>query len=147
MGAAVDSPESPRATEAVAREREGRENVKADRDHAKRDQQREAILTAYRLFPDGETGRTIREAAGLSGARFAALNAELLTEGIVEPCGVKKHTREEAGFRLVNPFLETPHVWTTDDPGSCHPPTNQNIQPECDADSQTVNGNHAAAGH
>lgn len=89
-----------RATEAVARERENREADKAGRDQSKRDQQRDAILTAYRLFPDGETGRTIRESAGISGAQFAPINAELIADGIVEQCVVIKNRRAESAFRL-----------------------------------------------
>lgn len=92
-----------RPTEAVEREREQREAAKAGRDQTKRDQHREAILTAYRLFPDGETGRVIREAAGISGAQFAPINAELIAADIVQQCHIQKNHREESAFRLVRP--------------------------------------------
>ncbi|MFM9962412.1 MAG: AAA family ATPase [Planctomycetaceae bacterium] len=85
-----------KATEAVQRS-------KAEKETAKEQKAREAILAAYALFPDGETGRTIREAAGISGVKFGSINAVLIAAGIVEHCQITKNKRDEAAFRLVPP--------------------------------------------
>ena len=67
----------------------------------------ESILTALRLFPQGETARTIREMLGMSGQRFTTLIQQLIADGIVEPCIVTKHNgRIYGGYRLVQSQLE-----------------------------------------
>jgi|GEM_PF-1700363 len=59
------------------------------------------LKATYTRFPDGETAKTIREAAGLSGQKFAPANLALIDDGIVEPCVITKNHRSETAFRLV----------------------------------------------
>ncbi|MCI0333666.1 MAG: bifunctional DNA primase/polymerase [Planctomycetes bacterium] len=67
----------------------------------KREKQRGAVLDALRRYPDGETPRLIREAAGVGNTVASAILADLLDEGVIEACTVQKNTRQENGFRLV----------------------------------------------
>ena len=71
-----------------------------DTQRAKEQDHRERILAAYRLFPDGETARTVREAAGLSGTKFGPINLDLIGSGAVEKCSVLKGGKPYDGFRL-----------------------------------------------
>ncbi len=85
-----------RAEVADERTEERKQHQQQTRD----EKQREAILNALRLYPDGETPRVIREMAALSGAVATRHLSALMAEGLVEECMVKKHTREERGVRL-----------------------------------------------
>lgn len=85
-----------RAEVADERTEERKQHQQQTRD----EKQREAILNALRLYPDGETPRVIREMAALSGAVATRHLSMLIAEGLVEECLVKKHTREERGVRL-----------------------------------------------
>lgn len=67
----------------------------------KREKQRTAVLTAMCSFPDGETPRLIREAAGVGNTVVSAILADLVDEGAIEECTVQKNTRQEKGFRLI----------------------------------------------
>jgi hypothetical protein len=68
---------------------------------------RESILTALRLFPQGETARTIRDILSISGQRFTMLIQQLIADGIVEPCIItKQNGRLYGGYRLVQSQLE-----------------------------------------
>ena len=69
---------------------------------SKREKQRSAVIAALTLFPDGETSRVIREQAGVSGAVISEQLEELMSDGIVEECDVKKNKRTERGYRLVS---------------------------------------------
>lgn len=64
------------------------------------DQQRQKVLKALRRYPDGETSRTLREAAKISGSALEELLTQFIEEGIVVPCEVKKNNRREPAFRL-----------------------------------------------
>ena len=90
-----------KAKEAVQQSHAAKEAERTHREQQKHDDQREAILKAYRLYPDGETSRTIRDAAGVSSAKFGIINTELLAEGRVVPCRITKNKREESAFRLL----------------------------------------------
>src|SRR5690606_20253368 len=62
---------------------------------------RAAVLDAIAVFPDGETERAVREAAGLSGTSFGPIARELLKEGVIEQCDIQKQNgRKYSGFRL-----------------------------------------------
>ncbi len=61
---------------------------------------RQKVLIAFELFPDGETNTAIRNAAGLNTAKFGPIHADLLREGIIERCSVQKNKRTESGFRF-----------------------------------------------
>jgi replicative DNA helicase len=66
----------------------------------KREKQRNAVLTALGRYPDGETPRLIREAAGVGNTVVAEILTDLVGEGVVEECTVQKNKRQENGFRL-----------------------------------------------
>ena len=65
--------------------------------HAKR---REQVLAAFRSFPEGETGKAIREAAGMSSQAFGPVLTELIRERAVEPTTVTKNQRLFEGHKL-----------------------------------------------
>jgi hypothetical protein len=92
------------ASAAIAETIEQREETKAEREEQKKSARIEAdsqkLLEAYRMFPTGDTGKSVRESIGMSGTRFAPANAKLLKSGAVEACRIKKHNREEDAFRL-----------------------------------------------
>ncbi|MBC7853168.1 MAG: bifunctional DNA primase/polymerase [Pirellulaceae bacterium] len=64
------------------------------------DQQRGKVLKVLRQYPGGETSRTLREAAKISGKVLDELLAQLIEEDLVVPCEIKKHTRKEPAYRL-----------------------------------------------
>lgn len=64
------------------------------------DQQRQKVLKALRRYPDGETSRKIRETAKVNLHGLEELLAQLIEEGIVVPCEVKKNNRREPAFKL-----------------------------------------------
>jgi hypothetical protein len=92
------------ASEAFAERNEAREQVsearKQRQQQAREDRQREAVLSALRQYPGGETPRVLREAAGVSGRAIQEQLEQLEAEGIVTQCEVQKHTRREAAWRL-----------------------------------------------
>ncbi len=55
---------------------------------------RKRLYDALRKFPDGETARTIRDAAGMSGSRFNVALSSLIGDEWVEPCEVMKSVRK-----------------------------------------------------
>lgn len=61
---------------------------------------RKKLLDAYQRFPAGETGTTIRQAAGLSGAKYNMINSELLQEGLIEACQIVKANKKYEAYRL-----------------------------------------------
>ena len=73
------------AQEEIAVER--RKESRAERKHTK---EREALIGALQEFPAGETGRVIREAAGVSGNRFKDLMEELIDDGLARACEITK---------------------------------------------------------
>lgn len=76
-----------RRSENAENEAEKRKESKRER---KRQDDRKAVFEALAKFPDGETGRVIREIAGLSGQRFNELIEELVEDGYVKKCKVTK---------------------------------------------------------
>lgn len=88
------------ATEAIATEQDRKESAKAERELAKRVEHRQKILDALRTFPKGETHKALREAAGLNNTNFGVALQELIVEGKVERCKVKKHGTKYDGCRL-----------------------------------------------
>lgn len=90
-------------TEAMRNEQEQRAAAAAEREQARRVEHRQKIIAALRTFPKGETRKALRTATGLNDANFTAAITELLHEGVVELCEVKKHTTTHDGYRLVSP--------------------------------------------
>jgi replicative DNA helicase len=65
------------------------------------EKQCKAVLRALRQFPDGETSRVIREAAGIGAKSIQGVLDELVADGLVVRCSVTKNKREEPAYRLV----------------------------------------------
>jgi hypothetical protein len=86
--------------EARQQEQEAKEQIRDDKERQHQEANREKVLGAYRLFPNGETSRTIRESAGLSGTKFNPINADLIRTGTIEVCTVTKAKGSYEGFRL-----------------------------------------------
>ncbi len=89
-----------KASEARQEEAQQREAVKDQRDQQHRNSDREKVLKAYALFPQGETSRCVRESAGLSGTKFGPINLGLFEEGVIESCIVLKAGKSHAAFRF-----------------------------------------------
>jgi len=64
--------------------------------------EREKMMKAYQRFSSGETMKQIAALAGISHQRFAAVNATLLDDGLVELCEVQKSCRNTPydGFKI-----------------------------------------------
>lgn len=77
------------------------ESTKQRTNDAKRTLQKQSILDALAAHPNGETPRVIRESAGIGARSIQLLLTDLLDDGAIESCHVQKHTRTEAGYRLV----------------------------------------------
>ncbi len=77
------------------------EERKQRQQQSREEKQRDAILDALRLYPEGETPRVIREMAALSGTVVTRHLATLVAQGVAEECTVKKNNRDERGVRLV----------------------------------------------
>jgi hypothetical protein len=84
-----------RAATVDAREtqREQKQTLTAQRD-------RQSVLEVLQRFPNGETGRTLRESSRLSGTRFTPIITELESEGRVVACTVTKAKGTYDGYRL-----------------------------------------------
>jgi hypothetical protein len=89
------------AVEAANVEAEQRAAASVERDHRRRDEHRQKLLDALKLCPKGDTRRSLRTATGLNDANFTEAVTELIREGKVELCEVKKHTSTHDGYRLV----------------------------------------------
>ena len=71
-----------------------REQERSDRAHQRIETDRAAIVRAMSKYPEGETGKVIRAAAGLSGTRFSAALADLIQSGDVILCEIQKPNRK-----------------------------------------------------
>jgi hypothetical protein len=91
------------ATQAIANEQEQRAAAADERDRRRREDHRQQILSALRQSPKGETKTGLKEAVKLKTAELTDLMDELITEGKVELCEVKKHTVTHDGYRLTSP--------------------------------------------
>lgn len=67
---------------------------------ARDDRNREAVLRALHQYPDGETPRVLREAAGVSVKSVQNLLDQLVAEGQAVVCTVQKNKRNEVAYRL-----------------------------------------------
>ena len=77
-----------------------RENAKRAQEQARRDEHQIKAIQAYRLFPEGETKTQLSDAAQLNRTNFETINAQLIQQGLVEECNVKKNRKNLPGFRL-----------------------------------------------
>ena len=88
------------ATKSKAEKDRERNQKQTEQAEQIKESNRERLLDAYQQYPDGETVTTIRGTARLSGAKFNQINAELLEDGLVEPCVVVKGNKQHPGYRL-----------------------------------------------
>ena len=98
---AIDGASKARATAAAdAREKRDQEKANAQSETARREV--EKLADAIRRYPDGETSHTLRDAAGLNGARFKDALATLLTNKRAIPVEVTKGYRKAPyeGYKL-----------------------------------------------
>ena len=86
--------------QAVADDRTRKLEAKQAAQEAKEAMTGEAVLRILAARPDGETRRQLRVAVGCNETTIAAVLDDLLKSGLVEGCKVRKHTREEDGYRL-----------------------------------------------
>lgn len=73
------------------------------RQDAKLERQQTAVLQALTRFPQGETARVIREAAGVGASSIQGVLDSLIQEGVIVSCNVQKNTRREPAYRLAKP--------------------------------------------
>lgn len=64
--------------------------------------QKEAVLKALQLRPEGDTTRVIRELAGIAASAIQTILDDLVEEGSVTRCTVLKNKRNEPAYRLAN---------------------------------------------
>ncbi|RIK72918.1 MAG: hypothetical protein DCC68_25720 [Planctomycetota bacterium] len=88
-------------TERESHSIEAQETRKQRSQQVRDDRNREAVLRALHQYPDGETPRVLREAAGVSGRVIQDQLEQLEMEMLVERCTVQKHTRREPAWRLI----------------------------------------------
>lgn len=91
------------ATQAIASEQEQRATASAEREQGRREERRQKILTTLRQSPKGETKTALKEATKLKTHELTELVGELIAEGKVECCEVKKHTTTHDGYCIANP--------------------------------------------
>ena len=86
------------------RQEEAKEAARDAAHDAKLAADAQRIANAMAKFRDGETKNTIRDVAGLSGSRFNAALAKLLSDEAIVPCDVCKSHRNTPyqGYRLNN---------------------------------------------
>lgn len=84
----------------AARERiQDDENKKAAQTERKEAEYQRKVADALKEFPDGETGKVLREAAGLSGGNFGTAIRALLKCGKAEQTQVPKNGKMHDGYR------------------------------------------------
>ena len=95
------------ASSAVAESIGQRETVKMTREELKTEKRiaadAEKLLKVYRSQSEGDTLRSVAAQAGMAVSRYSTANRKLLDDGLIVPCRVKKHTRQEDGFRPNTP--------------------------------------------
>ena len=64
--------------------------------------QKEAVLKALQLRPEGDTTRVIRELAGIAASAIQTILDDLVEEGSVTRCTVLKNKRNEPAYRLAH---------------------------------------------
>ena len=89
-----------RRSEAVEEHRERRQ----DDLHQRRLQKHcQSLRNVLQRFSDGETMTTLRRESRLNPNNFAAAIAELIEDGVAEPCDITKRKRSFEGYRLTSP--------------------------------------------
>ncbi len=89
-----------RASQAKQQKAAERDQQKEEREQQHASRNREKVLTAYRKHPSGETKSMFRELSGVNSSKFNVIHADLLEQGIIEPCEITKNKRPEKAFRL-----------------------------------------------
>jgi hypothetical protein len=87
------------AADARAESQRDREQRKAVEQERREGKHRDELLKVLRAAPDGDTGKALRERAGLNSANFNKAISVLLQEGRAAQCKITKNRREEDGFR------------------------------------------------
>lgn len=82
----------------ISVESEAAECHKERQKQSKRQRQRQSVLDALQRSLGGQTPRSLREQIGVGSTTINDILEELVEEGLIEPCTVKKNTREESGF-------------------------------------------------
>lgn len=86
--------------EAKQEEREAKEQAKYEQEQIQEAANRDKLLKAYKIYPEGETSNVLRTTSGLSGEKFRVVNARLISDGMAELCTIQKNKRSENAFRL-----------------------------------------------
>lgn len=89
-----------RRSEAVEENRERRQD---DLQQRRLQKHCHTLQDVLRRFPDGETMTALRRESRLNPNNFAAAIAELIEEGLAEPCDITKRKRTFEGYRLTSP--------------------------------------------
>jgi hypothetical protein len=87
------------ASEFIERQKANRAETRYGDKQEALQRNQERILKAMDQFPEGETKSKIRTTAGINGNLFPAAFGELLADGKIEPCSIKKNGRSEDAFR------------------------------------------------
>lgn len=87
------------AADARAEAERDKANRRAAEKEKRAAENRQRLLEVLRQYPEGETGKVLREEAGLSGATFASTMACLLQEGLATRCEVTKPRGKYGGFK------------------------------------------------
>ena len=91
---------SVRSLADARRDVENRKEVEKARKREKQEiEDRRRFLEAIRQFPDGETARTIRDAAGLSGKAAGSAIRALQKEGRIEAATIQKSGKDYDGWK------------------------------------------------
>ena len=95
--------EVQRVADVRAEVKKQRESKRAEEAERREDEHRRRLTEALRQFPNGETAKTIRLAAGLNPDNFGKAITTLLQIGVAGACEVIKGKRTFEGFRPCKP--------------------------------------------
>jgi hypothetical protein len=103
-------PASEARERATAIEEDRKARTAESKATARLDADKRRIVNALAKFPNGETGKAIRERAGMSGARFNPALAALIEDGDVIPVDIVKPNRQKPydGY-VLKKDTDTPH--------------------------------------
>jgi len=94
---------------AVEAEQDRREQQKESRRRRQIEQDCAAVMEVMGKLPDGETKRTIRDRAGLSGTRFTAALSALMDDGKVVGCEISKGNNQKYdGYKPTGTHRDAP---------------------------------------
>ena len=85
-----DDPQGRRWDVTVMSQAEAKAAARSNDDAQRLIAHRDRVMEAFAKFPEGETKRTIRDRSGLSSQKFNPIFDEILENGLIESCKVKK---------------------------------------------------------